>query len=281
MSSSRSGSHPTGWLDGRVALVTGGASGIGRAVAERFTAEGALVAAVDRDADGLAGLGESILTVAGDVTSYADNARAVDAVLERYGRLDVFVGNAGMFDYFTPLADLAPEKLDAGFDELFALNVKAYLLGARAAMDALTESRGTMIFTVSNSGLYAGGGGVLYVTSKHAVVGLVRQLAYELAPDVRVNGVAPGGTITNLAGVPAAGQGEQRLSQVPGLAEMVARGTPLGFAAQPADHAGIYVLLASRENSPATTGAVIPSDGGLEVRGGGKRRAARADGGTT
>ncbi len=270
----------TGWLDGLAAIVTGGAHGIGGAVVDRYVAEGSRVCIFDRDRDAAearaARHGDRAIAVAGDVTSHEDNASAVAATLSAFGRLDVFVGNAGVFDFNRPLDRLAPEKISPAFDELFAVNVKAYLLGARAAVEPLRESGGSMIFTVSNSGLYAGGGGPLYVASKHAVVGLIRQLAFELAPDIRVNGVAPGGTITRLSGLSATGQDALHLDEVDGAADYIARGLPLGFTPDAADHAGAYVLLGSPANSRAITGAVLPSDGGLEVRGGGRKKRSKS-----
>jgi NAD(P)-dependent dehydrogenase (short-subunit alcohol dehydrogenase family) len=107
----------------------------------------------------------------------------------------------------------------------------------------------------------------VYVASKHAGVGLVKQLAYELAPDIRVNAVAPGGTVTPLKGPKALGRENDRLSDIPGFSDAVADAMPLGFIAQPEDHTGHYVLLASRDNSPATTAAILQSDGGWEIRG--------------
>ena len=89
------------------------------------------------------------------------------------------------------------------------------MLAARAAAEALRASQGSMIFTLSNSAYYAGGGGPLYVASKHAGLGLIKQLAYEFAPDVRVNGVAPGGTVTPLRGPESLGKQERRLSEIP------------------------------------------------------------------
>jgi 2,3-dihydroxy-2,3-dihydrophenylpropionate dehydrogenase len=112
-------------------------------------------------------------------------------VLDRFGRLDCFIGNAAIWDHGATLIGRGGEELERGFDELFAINVKGYLLGAKAAAQALIASEGSIIFTLSNSAFYPGGGGPLYTASKHAGVGLVRQLAYELAPKVRVNAVAP------------------------------------------------------------------------------------------
>lgn len=260
-----------GWLNGCRAMITGGASGIGRAVALRFLAEGARVAIFDRDVDACEGLqrraGSSAICVAGSVTSWDDNQRAVERCVEAFGGLDVFVGNAGVFDYFRPLDAMNGADVRQAFAELFEVNVMGYLLGARAALAPLRSSRGCLIFTASNASFHAGGGGPLYVASKHAVLGLVRQLAYELAPDVRVNAVAPGGTLTSLSGLDAHGESGRHLDQVPGLAERIAASVPLGIAMRPEDHTGAYVLLAAAQESRAMTGTIIHSDGGWEARG--------------
>jgi len=203
---------------------------------------------------------------------YADHAHAVEETVATYGKLDTLVGNAGVWDFFAGLMKTEPDALAASFDEIFAVNVKGYLLGARAAAPELRKSGGSMIFTLSNASFYAGGGGPVYVASKHACVGLIRQLAYELAPHVRVNGVAPGGTVTPLKGPASLGKQDAKLSGIPGFSEAVADAVPLGLIAQPEDHTGHYVLLASRENSRATTAAILQSDGGWEVRGKPKKR---------
>ncbi len=266
-------SESHGWLNDVVALVTGGANGIGAAVVRRFISEGAKVGILDRDQVALdllkRDLGHGIVTTCGDVTSVEDNDRALNRVLESWGSLDVFVGNAGIYDYFRRVDQYDAASLGESFDEIFGVNVKGYLIGASVTCGAIRAARGSMIFTVSNSGLYAGGGGVLYVSSKHAVVGMIRQLAFELAPDVRVNGVAPGGTLTGLRGADSLGQADRRLDEMAGIEEGIAAATPLGFTARPEDHTGHYVLLASKQNSPATTGAILSSDGGWEVRGAG------------
>lgn len=260
-----------GWLEGTVALVTGGASGIGRAVVKRFVDEGARVGIVDRSPEPLRELAEefdAVVAVEGDVTSFADNAKAVAKVVETFGGLDVFIGNAGVFDYFASLAELSPEQLGSSFDELFAVNVKAYLLGAKAALPELLKSdTASIIFTASNASFYPAGGGPLYTASKHAVIGLVRQLAYELAPRIRVNAVAPGGTVTNLRGLSNLKQSETTLVEVPNIENLIRASNPLGLVQDPADHAGAYVLLASAQNSRVMTGVVLSSDGGIGVRG--------------
>ena len=267
-----------GWLSGASAVVTGGANGIGRAVVARFVREGANVVVLDRDRDGLDLLsrefGNAVVTVAGDVLSTEDTGRSVTAAVDTFGKLDVFVGNAAVYDFGRRLEQMEPAVLTNAFDEIFAVNVKAYALGARLAAAPLRSSRGCMIFTVSSSGFHAGGGGILYVASKHAVVGLVRQLAHELAPDVRVNGVAPGGTDTALGGASALDPAARTLREEDWLRGAMER-TPLGFLAEPEDHAGAYVLLASRANARAMTGIIITSDCGMDVRGGGARRTRR------
>ena len=262
---------PMGWLEGDAALVTGGGSGLGLALVERFVNEGARVAVFDRSQERVDAvverLGGAVVGVVGDVTTVADNERAVATAVRAFGKLDTFVGNAGIFDYFADLLGSPADALGQAFDEVFAINVKGYLLGAKAAAPALLNCDGCIILTASMSSFYAGTGGIVYTASKHAVVGLVRQLAYELAPGVRVNGVAPGPMLTDVRGPRALGLDQQTLSAVPGIDELAQAALPLQFLASPEDYTGHYVQLASRSNARATTGVVISCDGGLGVRG--------------
>ena len=113
----------------------------------------------------------------------------------------------------------------------------------------------------------SGGGGILYTMGKHALVGMVKQLALELAPDIRVNGVGPGGTLTGLSGTEALGQTDRTINANPvQFDERVGAAVPLGFAQRPEDHTGLYVLLASSENARAVTGEIFMSDGGVGAR---------------
>ncbi len=262
-----------GWLEGDVALVTGAGSGLGRAVVDRFVDEGARVIAVDRDPERVSQLegvhGDAVLGVVADVTDPAGNERSVAEGLDGFGRLDVFVGNAGIFDYGAGLMNTPMAALDQSFDELFAINVKAPLLGIKAASEALMESSGSVIITASMGSWHAGVGGAVYTASKHAVVGIVRQLAFELAPRVRVNGVAPGFMRTDIRGPKSLGLEDTNPAAVPDLnLEKIAEATtPLGFLPSPADYTGHFVLLASRSNGATTTGEVVECDGGLGVRG--------------
>jgi 2,3-dihydroxy-2,3-dihydrophenylpropionate dehydrogenase len=262
-------------LEGEVALITGGGSGIGRAVVDRYVAEGARVGVLDTRDDRLAEVaaayGDRVLTIAGSVADATDNDAAVRQTVERFGRLDVFVGNAGVTDGFQDFVDLDTTTIDAGFDELFAVNVKGYLLGAKAALPALLTSRGCMIFTLSAASHYPNAGGVLYVASKHAGLGIVRELAHELAPAIRVNGVAAGPTRTDLrmpgALDPSQGSGNALDAQPADPENAIRACTPLDHWAEASEHAGAYVLLASRTEGALITGETIRTDLGLGVRG--------------
>lgn len=259
-----------GWLEGQVAVITGSSSGIGLAVAERFLAEGAMVVAHGKHAKDLKFLStkfpDTCATVGGDVGNPQTAKNLVECAVEKFGRLDVMVPNAGIFDFFKPLSRYSAADLEEAFDELFAINVKGYLFAAQAARDPLRESRGSIVFTSSIAGFHAACAGIVYTAAKHAIVGITRQLAHEFAPDIRVNSVAPGGTLTPLSGIASLGQSERTILDNPEAGDMVAQSVPLAFAQEPADHAGLYVLLASRENSPAVTGQVFMSDGGVGVR---------------
>lgn len=231
-----------GWLEGQVALVTGGGSGIGRAVVARFLEEGARVGVLERVAARGEQLrtdfGKAVVPIAGDVTQLAGNKRAVAETVSAFGRLDIFVGNAGVFDRSLPLADFPEAKLSEACDELFGVNVKGCILGAKAALPELLKTDGCMIFTASVAGLNSGGGGALYTASKHAVVGLIRQLAMELGPRIRVNGVAPGGTRTDLRGLAVLGQDDRSHFAAPDWEERLRVNNPLQMALAPADLAG-------------------------------------------
>jgi|SRR5579871_2451713 len=259
-----------GALDGEVVLITGGASGLGRAVVKRFLEEGARLLVLDRAPGRLGPLAtnhaERLAVVEGDVRSLRDNQRSVDEALARFGKLDSAIGNAGLWDFSVSLDALAPERIDEAFDEIFQVNVKGYLLLAKAALPALVRSAGSLIFTVSNAGFDPAGGGPLYTASKHAVVGLIRQLAYELAPAVRVNGVAPGPIETDLRGPAALGMAERSIGDI-NLSSLAAPNVPLGRVPAAADYAGGYVFLASRRDSRPATGGVLKLDTGIAVRG--------------
>jgi NAD(P)-dependent dehydrogenase (short-subunit alcohol dehydrogenase family) len=258
-----------GWLDGKRALVAGAGSGIGRAVVAAFGAEGARVAALELDPAKAARLADEVpgcLVRQGDATSLADARAVAGAVTSSFGGIDVLVNCVGIFDFYLGLADLGDDQLDAAFDEMFAVNVKSQLVCVRAALPELRRAGGSVVLTVSTSGFYPGRGGVLYVASKFAVRGCVIALAHELAPEVRVNGVAPGGTLgTELTGPRSLGLDGQVLGAAAGREEDLRRRTPLRVALTGADHAGSYVFLAS-DRARGITGTVVHTDGGAGIR---------------
>ena len=263
-------------LEGQVALVTGGGSGIGRAVVDRYVEEGARVCIMDISAERLAELsrlyGERVIGVQGDATTVEANERAVRQTVEKFSKLDVFVANAGLGDAFRELIDIPTADVPRVYKEIFDLNVLAVIIGARVAVKELVKTQGSIIVTLSNSSFYPDGGGVMYIASKHAALGIVRQLAHEFAPMVRVNGVSPGATKTDIRmpasfGLDERGERIRTHTHPSNKDAAVEAVTPLRMHAEPADHSGAYVLLASRRDSKAMTGTVVKSEAGLGIRG--------------
>jgi 2,3-dihydroxy-2,3-dihydrophenylpropionate dehydrogenase len=239
-------------------LITGGASGIGAAVARAFLAEGARVTVLDRRTSPDAG----VVSVEGDVRSLADNERAVAAAAVE-GGLDVLIANAGIHDGGLRLLDGDPAELEARFRTLVEVNLLGYLLAVRAAAPALQRAGGAVVLTLSDASFDVQGNnaGVAYAAVKHGAVGLLRALARDLAPGVRVNGVAPGGVATALS-VPDGG-GERPVVVDPDrLSRSLAARTLLQRGADLEGLASAYVYLAS-PGAGAITGQILRVDGGL------------------
>ena len=244
-------------LAGHRALVTGGGSGIGLAVARAYAAEQAEVTVLDRAP--APGMPAGVRLVTGDTADPADMALAVARAAGPDGRLDLLTTCAGIFDFYARVTDLTAPELTASFAEIFKVNVLGTLLAVREAAAALRKARGVVTLTLSTSAYYGGGGGPLYAGSKAALRGLVRHLAAELAPEVRVNGVAPGGTGgTRLGGIAALGQ-SQTADRVPGRDERIRADTLLDVLPLPEDHAAAYLFLATAQ---VITGTTVMSDGG-------------------
>lgn len=241
-------------MGSRVAIVTGAASGIGRATVERLVAHGVEVVAVDRDADLLAWVDERlegrVERVVGDVTSGETNAAAVDAAIGAFGRLDAAVFNAGV----AVSGDLLDLPMD-DFDRAIAVNVRAVALGIRAVVPSMRKAgSGRIVATASTSGLGGDPNLWAYNTAKGAVVNLVRAAAVDLGADaITVNAVCPGPTETAMT---------SGLRSAPERYEGLRRTIPLQRIAQPDEIAAVIEFLVSPDAS-FVTGAIVPVDGGV------------------
>jgi phthalate 3,4-cis-dihydrodiol dehydrogenase len=266
----------TGWLTDRRALIVGAGSGIGRAVVTAFLGEGARVAVLERDEQKCSAVRAAhpeVPVTCGDASTRAANDDAVAAAVESFGGLDVLVNCVGVFDFYRSITDLDADVLDDAFDEIFRINVKSHLHAVKAALPALQQSaHPVVLLTESTSGYYPGRGGVMYVASKFAVRGLVTALSHDLAPHIRVNGVAPGGTLgTDLRGLASLGAADRSIAAAPDRAEELAARVPLHVALSAEDHAWSYVFLASHR-ARGITGDVIHPDGGMGVAGAPRKR---------
>jgi NAD(P)-dependent dehydrogenase (short-subunit alcohol dehydrogenase family) len=246
-----------GRLAGRVALVTGGGRGLGRAVAERFVREGARVAIAEIDGDlareAAAVLGEGGLGIECDVSSAEDVERAFTACLERFGRLDILVNNAAVVG---PAVKHFLEIDEPTWDLVLAANLKGnYLCTLRAARHMVDQGAGVIINTSSGGASRAHRGMVAYDAAKGGVEAFTRAVALDLAPyGVRCVCIVPGLMETSQTG-PAA---EER-------ARATAATVPLGRQGTGADIAGAAVFLAS-EDASYVTGSCIYVDGGVLVQ---------------
>lgn len=255
----------SGRLDGQHILLTGGGSGIGRAVAMSYVEHGAAVTVLERSPETAQALadtsGPALNVVVGDALDHDVLADAVKHATGGAG-LDNLTCCVGVFDYYASLRTLSAQELSSAAEEIYRVNVLGTLTAIQAALPDLQRAHGSVTLTLSESAFHPVGGGVLYGSSKWALRGVVSHLAKDLAPEVRVNAVAPGGTTgTRFGGLARLGQ-TQTADQVEGRDERIAAGTLLGIASQPEDHAGAYVYLADRAAARVATGVVINSDGG-------------------
>ncbi|MDH3755120.1 MAG: glucose 1-dehydrogenase [Acidimicrobiia bacterium] len=236
----------TGRLAGKVAVVTGGASGIGAGTIRRFVAEGARCVVADFQADvgqALADeIGDDALFVEVDVTVEDQVAAVVDAAVERFGRLDCVFNNAGVVGAVGPIADTPVEA----WDQTMAVLLRGVFLGMKhAARVMVPRGSGTIISTSSTAGITGGLGPHAYTAAKHAIVGLTKSVASELAGHgIRVNAIAPGNIVTAMTADVASGDPDD-LETVRGHIE---RSSPVGRAGVPDDIAYAAVYLASDES---------------------------------
>ncbi|GAA2818675.1 SDR family NAD(P)-dependent oxidoreductase [Kitasatospora sp. CM 4170] len=263
---SQGGAPAAGRLAGKVCVVTGAASGIGRAVAERFAAEGAAVVATDVDRDGLGRLADrlpqAVTTVVGDVSRDDDARRMIEAAVERHGRLDVLVANAGVI----PLMEITEASAE-DWDRVMAVDGRGMFLTCKYAVEAMVGADGSgaaghggvggaIVCVSSISGEAGQRGQAVYGPAKFVASGLTKHLAVEWASrGIRVNAVAPG-TITT--------ERVRRLQDEPGGPEYLAaieKLHPMGRLGDPAEVAAAVLFLAS-DDASFITGAVLPVDGG-------------------
>jgi len=248
-------------LEGRTALVTGAAAGLGEGIALRLAAEGARVGIVDVDADGLADtaaqLGEGHWAETLDVTDHAQLKAFLDRIAAESGRFDILVNNAAII-VAGSVADATPEQ----FDRVMAVNVKAPMFAIQAALPHfLTAGTGAIVNVASISSLIGLPGQAIYCTSKGALAQLTRQVAVDYADrGIRCNAVCPGTIDTPLV---------QKFIEVAPNPDQVVQGLldghPIGRFASPAEIAAVVAFLAS-DDASFMTGSLVSADGGYVAR---------------
>jgi NAD(P)-dependent dehydrogenase (short-subunit alcohol dehydrogenase family) len=248
-----------GRLDGKIAIITGAANGIGAAAAKRFASEGAKLVLVDRDEARLVEQAKAIGAVAShvvaDVTKPEDVQRYVRACVDRHGGVDVFLNNAGILGQVKPIADYPVDV----FDAVLAVNVRGAWLGLKYVMPEMAKrGGGSIVVTASTAGVRGSAGLSAYVASKHAAVGLMRTAALEGAKHkIRVNSVNPSPIETAMVhaledGLAPGDRGQAR--------QMLESRSPLGRYGTPEEVAELMLFLASDE-SRFITGGVHMIDG--------------------
>jgi NAD(P)-dependent dehydrogenase (short-subunit alcohol dehydrogenase family) len=253
-----------GRLQGKVAVITGGASGMGRATALRFLAEGASVVVADlNDATGKeflesasqAGYAKQVRFARTDVAEEADVANMIDVAVSDFGKVDIVFNNAGIGGAFGPVTNLEVED----WDFTFAVLVRGVFLGIKHGARAMKRqgTGGSIINTASVAGLSGGAGPLCYSAAKAAVVNLTRSAAVELAPDkIRVNAICPGAILTPLVHRGSPDAVRARLTTL----------QPWGETGEGEHIAGAALFLAS-EDSRFVTGEPLVVDGGLTAAG--------------
>ncbi|WP_276358010.1 SDR family oxidoreductase [Cohnella caldifontis] len=246
-------------LNGKVAIVTGAASGMGKAIAERFAAEGAKVVVSDLREEaaqavvtGIEAKGGQAIAVVANVAKEDDVQRLVDETVKNYGTVDILINNAGIMDNFVPAADLTDEL----WDRVMAVNATGPMRTTRKVLPIFLEKgKGAIVNIASVGGLYGSRAGAAYTASKHAVIGFTKNVGFQYATQgIRCNAIAPGGVNTNI--------GTTMNQPNPFGMEKAMSGA--GFnprAGEPWEIAAAALFLASDEAS-FVNGAVVTADAG-------------------
>lgn len=236
-------------------LVTGGASGIGRAQAEAFHLAGHRVLAVDRDPKIHDLQGDRLWTFQAQLNQEAEVAKLFDYLEKIWGQLNVLCNTAGQLDAYRTLGDTSYED----WQEILASNLDSMFLVTKKALAYLIkEDYSRVINMASIAGMTAGGGGIAYTTAKHGIIGFTKQLAYDYSKEgLRANAIAPGAIDTPMNAADFAGEGT--------MAYQVAQETPVQRWARPEEVAQLSLYLAS-DAADYIQGAVIPLDGGWMIR---------------
>jgi len=252
-------------LEGKVAIITGGAGGIGRAAGKLFCAEGANVLLTDVSEaalkDAVKEIGSNRVSYCvGDVTKPGDNDQFVRVCTERYGGVDIFLANAGVEGIVKPI----PEYDIEVFDKVIAVNVRGVWLGLKSVMPAMQKrGGGSIVITSSVAGVGGSPGLSAYVTSKHAVIGMMKSAALEGAPfNIRVNTVNPSPVETRMMRSLESGISPNDASSAK---EVIRSQIPMQRYAMPDDIAKVMLFLSS-DDSAFVTGSVYMADGGSRAR---------------
>ena len=261
-------SSGTGRLEGKVAVITGGASGIGEGTARRFVEEGARVIIADLQEEPgralAAALGSSARFVHTDVTDESQIARVVDTAVAEFGTLDVMFNNAGIVGAVGRIADTSAEQ----WDRTVSILMRAVFLGMKhAARVMVPRNSGAILSTSSTAGILGGLGPHCYTACKHAVIGLTKSVASELAPSgVRVNAISPGNTVTAMTS--AVMTGDPTAFET--ATKHIAAGSLLGIPGLPVDIANAAVFLASDEARYITAHTLVVDAGQTAIGGNGR-----------
>ncbi len=248
-------------LEEKVVVITGAGSGMGLAMAQRFTAEGAKVVGFDWNGDRLAAAVASIRATGGTIVgiqgNIADKTTAeglVDQTIAQFGRLDVLVNNAGVMDYMQGVGELS----DDIWRKVLGINLEGPMFTMRRALpQMIAQGGGSIVNIASTAGIEGGAAGAAYTTSKHGLVGLTRNTAWMYATKgIRCNAICPGATKTHIAETMPA----DRLDPG-GAARASAYAALVPAALDPEDIAALALFLASDE-SRFVNGAIIPADAG-------------------